>query len=134
MAMLAYSPLSARSALHSETSSAMRRSMSSRPPPINFLRKLVAAILWLRRGGRLRLAHQALGFFARDALEVVAVLEQHAERVVHRLGIERDAVERHQAVRPVDGLGDARQLEELGLAQALHESDHLLRQRRRGFR
>ena len=57
-----------------------------------------------------RLAHQARGFVAGDALEVVAVLEQHAERVVHRLRVEHDAVERRQAVGPVDGLGHARQL------------------------
>src|SRR6266850_8555561 len=125
--MLAYSPLSASSAWQSDSRSSTRRS----PPllPNSRLRNEPVLIrLLLRRGGRLGLVHQALGFLAGDALEVVAVLEQHAERVVDRLRIERDAVERHQAVRPVDGLGDPRQLEELRLAQALHEGDDFLRQ------
>src|SRR6266850_1299268 len=111
--MLAYSPLSASSAWQSDSRSSTRRS----PPPLPNSRlrnEPVLIRLLLRRGGRLGLVHQALGFLAGDALEVVAVLEEHAERVVHRLRIERDAVERHQAVRPVDGLGHARQLEQRG--------------------
>src|SRR6266850_2295288 len=131
--MLAYSPLSASSAWQSDSRSSTRRS----PPPLPNSRlrnEPVLIRLLLRRGGRLGLVHQALGFLAGDALEVVAVLEEHAERVVHRLRIERDAVERHQAVRPVDGLGHARQLEQLGLAQALDEGHHLLRQRGGGLR
>ena len=51
------------------------------------------------------------------------------------LGIEGDLVELDQRLGPVDRLGDARQLEEVELAQLLHEADDLARQlgrRRRG--
>src|SRR3990172_7440483 len=78
-------------------------------------------------GGRrgFRLGDQARRLLARDALDVVAVLEEHAERVVHRLRVERDLVEGDQAVRPIDRLGDAGQLEEIRLPQPLHEGDDL---------
>src|SRR5258708_32733651 len=112
MARLAYSPLSASSAGHSES----RPGTRSSPVPLpNSRRRKEPEFIATRssRSGRLRLVHQALDFLARDTLEVVAVLEEHAERVVHRLGVERDAVERDQAVHPVDGLGDAGQLEKL---------------------
>src|SRR4051812_33004693 len=65
-----------------------------------------------RGRGRLRLGRDARGLFSDDALHVVLVLEEHAERVVHRLRVEGDLVERDHRVGPVDRLGDARQLVE----------------------
>ena len=54
-------------------------------------------------------------------------------RVVDRLGDQRHLVELHQRLGPVDGLGDAGQLEEIALAQLLHESRRP-RARDRGWR
>src|SRR5258706_1533239 len=128
--MLAYSPLSASSAWQCDISSCTRRSTVATPLRNRRRRKL--PVLIARSGGRrggLRLAHQALGLIAGDPVEVVAVLEQHDEGVVDRLRVERHAVERSQAVGTVDGLGDPGQLEQLGLAQPLHEGHHFLGER-----
>src|SRR5207244_1420204 len=59
---------------------------------------------------------------------------RHALGVVHGCLIEWNAVERHQAVGPVDRLGDPRQLEQIALSQPLHESDHFPGQRLARFR
>ena len=66
--------------------------------------------------------------------DVVLVFQQHAQRVVDRLGIEVERVQLRQRRRPVDGLGDARQLEEVELAQLLHEAHDLARQAFAGAR
>src|SRR5262249_6404948 len=68
----------------------------------------------------LHLLQQIGGLAAADAGDVVLVLQQHAEGVVDSLGIEGHLVELEKRLGPVDGLGDARQLEEVGLAQLLH--------------
>ena len=57
--------------------------------------------------------------------DVVLVLQQHAERVLHRRRVEPDRVQRDQRVGPVDRLGDARHLEQVERAHALHELDDL---------
>ncbi len=62
------------------------------------------------------------------ARDVVLVLQQHAERVLDHRGVEHQGVELHQSARPLDGLGDARLLVQLHLAQPLHEGDDLLRE------
>ena len=64
-----------------------------------------------------------------ERADVVLVLEQHAQRVGHRLRIERDAVERDQRLGPVERLGDARRLEQVHRAQPLRERDDLARER-----
>src|SRR5215813_6941311 len=65
---------------------------------------------------------------AADLGDVVLVLEQHAQGVVDGLRVERDAIELKDRLCPVDGLGDARQLEEIALPQLLDEAHHLPRQ------
>src|SRR5690348_5194440 len=67
----------------------------------------------------------------RGALEpgdVVLILQQHAERIVDRLGIEGEGVEFDQRPHPVERLGNARRLEKLHAPQRLDEADHLPRQ------
>src|SRR5438445_6220841 len=126
-AVLAYSPRSLSSASHSESRFCV--STASCLPPSSRRKKDIALIRCSGGSRGPRLADQARGFLAGDFLQVVAVLEQHAQRVVHGFGIERNAVERHQAVRPVDRLGDPRQLEQIACSQPLHASDHFLGQR-----
>src|SRR5579871_3541041 len=68
---------------------------------------------------------QLHGFGALQAGDVVLVFEQHAQGRVDDRGIERHRVELEQRFRPVDRLGDARQLEEIELAQLVDEADDL---------
>src|SRR5206468_685506 len=72
-----------------------------------------------RLGGdvRLHLAQDFRRFRTLQALDVVLVLEQHAQRVVDGLGIEVERVEFGERGRPVDRLGHARRLEQVELAQ-----------------
>ena len=95
-----------------------------------------------RRAGRFRLRHHrrysaarnsartwsssSLGLAAFDARDVVLIFQQHAERVGHGRRIERDRVELGQRGRPVERLGDAGRLEQILLAQRLHEMHDLL--------
>src|SRR5260221_12822365 len=74
---------------------------------------------------RLDLGEQAQRLAALDLPDVVLVFQQHAERVVDRVRGQRQHVELHQGLSPVDRLGDARQFEEIGRAQLLHEGDDL---------
>src|SRR3954451_7061924 len=131
MARLAALPLSAKRGLPLTTSCSTRR-WSVGAPPISPARKW-AALTTVRARRGFRFADQALVLFAGDALEIVAILEEHAERVVDRLRIESHAVERDETVGPIDRLGDAGKLEELALAQPLHEGHYLARQRRGSF-
>src|SRR5712672_878001 len=80
-------------------------------------------------GGELRpdLGEQALGIAAAHAGDVVLVLEQGTESVVDGPGVERHLVQGHQRLRPVDRLGDAGQLEQVHLAQALHKGHDFAR-------
>ena len=75
----------------------------------------------LLRSGHLGLdfLQQAPAFALLDAGDVVLVLQNHADRVGDRLGIERDLVEFRQGARPVDRLGNAGRLEEVEFAQFL---------------
>src|SRR4029077_8816445 len=78
--------------------------------------------------GAARLAQfveQARHLGARHLGDVVAVLEEHAERVLHALRVEADGVEGDQRVGPVDRLGDARRLEQVDGAHPLDETDDL---------
>ncbi len=77
---------------------------------------------------RVRFGDQPRRDLGRDRADVVLVLEQRAQRVGDRLGIERDAIERDQRLGPVERLGDARRLEQVHRAQALRERDDLARQ------
>src|SRR5437879_13332122 len=67
-------------------------------------------------GGELRLdlGEQAQGLAALDLADVILVFQQDAKRVVDRLGRQRQHVELHQRLRPVDRLGHAGQFEEIG--------------------
>src|SRR5690606_5160803 len=60
-------------------------------------------------------------FVAANGGDVVLVLEQDAEGVVHGGGIQGLAVEFRQRARPVDGFRNARALEQVHGAQLLHE-------------
>src|SRR5262245_25749584 len=59
------------------------------------------------------LVDQLLGLAAFDAGDVVLVLEQHAERVGDRGGVERHCVELAERRGPIERLGDARRLEQI---------------------
>src|SRR3954471_16407118 len=76
----------------------------------------------------LHLIEQLLDLAAFEPRDVVLILQQHAERVGHGRRIERHGVEFGQRCRPVERLGDAWRLEQILLAQRLHEADHLLGQ------
>ena len=54
--------------------------------------------------------------------DVVLVLEQAPERDPHELRLEPVAAEPCERLRPVDRLGDARELAQIALAQRLHEA------------
>ena len=60
----------------------------------------------------------ALRLRALDLRDVVLIFEQHAERIGDLRRIERDRVEFGERRRPVQGLGDARRLEQVLFAQA----------------
>src|SRR5688500_14163111 len=117
--MLVYSPRSLSSASHSASNDWVRPSIACEGRSRR--RRKEAGFTAPASRRRARFGDQALGLLSGHALEVIAVLEQHPKRVVHGFGVERDAVECDQAVGPVDGLGHPRQLEQLGLAQALNE-------------
>lgn len=84
-----------------------------------------APILFRRRKLGLDLVEDAPAFALADAGDVVLILEQHADGVGDGFGVERKPVQFGQRTGPVDGLGDARHLEQVNLAQLLHERDHL---------
>src|SRR5665213_1823889 len=75
-----------------------------------------------------RLVKQRLYFAAVEPGDVVLIFQQRAERIGHRRWIERDHVQLSERAGPVQCLGDARLLEQILLAQRLHESDYLLGQ------
>src|SRR5690606_33649770 len=60
-------------------------------------------------------------------LDVGLVLEQHGQRGIECLRIQRARVERDQRARPVERLADARILLEVQRAQRLHDLDRLTR-------
>src|SRR4051812_46035700 len=60
--------------------------------------------------------------------DVVLVFEQRAQRVADHLRGQRAGVELRQRGGPVDGLGDARRLVEILIAERLDETHDLLRQ------
>src|ERR1700737_1529407 len=80
----------------------------------------------LFRGPQLRahLIDQLLGFAAFEPDDVVLIFEQDAERVGDSAGIERHDIELGKRGRPVEGLGYARRLEQILLAQCLHKEHH----------
>ena len=78
-------------------------------------------------GPALRLAvyvREAVRRLAGDPGEVILVLEQHAQRRVDGPRVELDAAERDQGVAPVEGLGDARLLEQVARAQRVDQIGH----------
>ena len=92
----------------------------------------------IRSGGRCRAARQAPRAIAgdqigepvrADALLVLAVLENRAERRVDRRLVEPRATERRERLRPVDRLGDARRLVEVERAQRFGRGRDIARQR-----
>ena len=60
-----------------------------------------------------------------DCVNVILILEQHAERVFDDGQIKLVRVERHQRLGPVERLGDAGHFVEFHPAQALDELDQL---------
>src|SRR5476649_2342087 len=83
---------------------------------------------WLGGDVGLHLAQDVGRLGALQALDVVLVLEQNAQRVVDALGIEVERIELRQCGRPVDRFSDTRRLEEVELAQFLDEAHDLARQ------
>src|SRR5271154_6085776 len=85
---------------------------------------------WLLRRSQIRphLVEQLFHLAAFEFGDVVLIFQQHAERVGDGGGIERDDVELRERRRPVERLGNTGRFEQFLLAQALHESDYLLRQ------
>src|SRR4030095_14805356 len=65
------------------------------------------------------------GDSAADLAQVVLVLQDDAERVVHDGGVERLAVEGDERGCPVERLRDSGQLVELGPPELLHEGGDL---------
>src|SRR5215471_12708512 len=76
---------------------------------------------------RAQTVDQLLRLGAFDAGDIVLVLEQHAERVRYRRGVERDRVEFGERACPVERLGNAGRLEQIMAAQRLDEMDDFLR-------
>src|SRR5262245_29922966 len=74
----------------------------------------------------LDLVEQFLDLAAFKPGDVVLVLEQYAERVGYGRRIERHRVEFGERSRPIERLGNARRLEQILLAQRLHEPNYLL--------
>ena len=62
---------------------------------------------------------------ARNALDVVLIFKQHAQRVVHQRSIQRDCVQLMQRAGPIQRLCHARLLEQILRPQILHEFDDL---------
>ena len=62
---------------------------------------------------------------AADPADVLLVLEDDAERLVDELGRQLAGAERQERGRPVERLGDAGHLGQVGLAQAVDEADDL---------
>ena len=69
------------------------------------------------------LGDEACGFRAFDPGDIVLVFEQDAEGFVNGFGGELVLVEMGEGARPVDGLSDAGEFEEILLAEALDEGD-----------
>ena len=92
---------------------------ANRTPPGSWLDLRELALDLVEDPGRLAAPH---------LLDVVLILEQDAERRIDGIGVEIDLVELDQGVGPVDGLGNAGQLEQVLVAQFLDEGDHLARQ------
>src|SRR5689334_15836431 len=78
-----------------------------------------------RRELGLHFLQDATAFAFCDPRDVVLVFQEHAKRVGDGFRIQRHLVKFRQRARPIDGLGYARRLEQLDLAQLLDETDHL---------
>src|SRR5689334_1084278 len=105
---------------------------SSRPPP-GLSEGLAEAFMVFRRSARrsefgAHLLEDPGRLAALNFRDVVLVLEQHAQRVVDCFRREREHVQLGKCMRPVDGLGNAGKLEEVGGAELLYESHDLARQ------
>src|SRR6185312_17034069 len=77
---------------------------------------------------RFHLVEQLLDLGAFQPRDIVLIFEQHTERVGNGGRIERDDVELGQRAGPIQRFGDTRRLEQVLVAQPLHEADDLLRQ------
>ena len=78
--------------------------------------------------GRARLFDEADERLVAHGLDVLAVLQHRAERLLDDLGVDLLAPERGERLRPVDRLGDAGRLREVERAQAADERGGLLRE------
>ena len=65
------------------------------------------------------------------AREIAVVLHHDVGRLGEHLGGQLLGTEHRQRARPVDGLGDARRLAQIQIAQTAHDLDELGRQRLR---
>src|SRR5262249_22375482 len=77
---------------------------------------------------RAHLVDELLRLCPFNARDIVLIFEQHAKRVGNGQGIERRDVELGERGSPVERLGDAGRLEQILLAQCLHEMHDLLGQ------
>src|SRR5919202_371599 len=85
------------------------------------------ATVTLQLGGALLgLLDEPVEALAADALEVVAFLEQRAERAIRRRSVHLVAPERVEGLGPIQRLADAGRPVEVEPAQILHERAHLV--------
>src|SRR4029079_1597828 len=102
--------------------------VSSAGPPSSALARKGGLALLLRRPDFCpHLVDQFFRLGAFEARDIVLILEQHPERVGDGRRIERNNVKLGQRRGPVERLGDAWRLEQVFLAQGLHEMHDLLR-------
>src|SRR5256885_5413723 len=100
----------------------------SRPPKASMARvRSRGATIASALGGD-EAADTAGGELPLQALDVIHVLDDAAERFRHQLLIEVVGVQRRQSLGPVERLGDARNLGEPKRPRRLHEARDLLRQ------
>src|SRR3954452_13395526 len=122
----------ARSARPNPTLSARRRRPSTSGP--HGARTIAGSsasrgvVMVVVSGGCARLLEVGSSGRASDATDVLFVLEDDTERFVHDFAGELPRPEGQEGGRPVERLGDAGDLREVGITQAMDEGDDLVRE------
>src|SRR6187200_2011072 len=112
----------ARSARPNPTASASSSRPSTASPP-NGERTTAGSVGWVieTSGGRAGLGQVTARRLATDPADVLLVLEDDAERLVDELRGQLARAERQQGRGPIERLGDAGDLRQVGLAEAVDE-------------
>src|SRR5688572_29506816 len=74
---------------------------------------------------RKRACQKTLELLAPDGLEILMMLQEHAERLIHHVGVERLAVECHERGRPVERFRHTGGLVQLDPTKFLDKGGHL---------